>query len=96
MNDQKIAILDSSHSLFDAKTPGVSAVETDPVIDDLVLQPIPRMREIVTDSVRSGLQSGQLTVGKVAAIDIGVVCNASGVGPLTQAIHRQILEQLKS
>jgi mediator of RNA polymerase II transcription subunit 14 len=95
MNDQNIAILDSSHSLFDVQTPG-KTVTKDPVVDDLVLQPIPQMRDIVTDAVQNGLASGQLTMGKVAAIDIGVVCDASGVGPLTKAIHTRILEQLKT
>ncbi|KAF9484518.1 MED14-domain-containing protein [Pholiota conissans] len=94
MNDQNIAILDSSHSLFDVQTPG-KTVAGDSLLDNLVLQPIPRMREIVADAVQNGLASGQLTMGKVAAIDIGVICNASGVGVLMEAIHAQIVEELK-
>ncbi|KAF8972893.1 mediator complex subunit MED14-domain-containing protein [Flammula alnicola] len=93
MSEQRVAILDASHSLFDVQMPGKAVTRT-PAIDDLVLQPIPRMREIVTVAVQNGLASGQLAMGKVAAIDVGVITNASGVGPLTRAIHAQVLEQL--
>jgi mediator of RNA polymerase II transcription subunit 14 len=94
LNNQKVAILDASHSLFDVQMPG-KLVTKDPAIDDIVLQPIPRMRDIAIDVVRKGLAAGDLVAGKVAAIDVGIMCNAGGVNTLARAIHSQILEQLK-
>jgi mediator of RNA polymerase II transcription subunit 14 len=70
-------------------------VTKDPAIDDLVLQPIPGIRDIATDIVREGLAAGDLAMGKVAAIDVGVICDAGGVNSLARAIHTQVLEQLK-
>lgn len=87
MTSQRIAILDASHSLFDVG-------KKDPLIDGLVLQPIPRLREIVSEAVREGLASGKLAVGKIAAVDVGVVCNGGSVGVLTSAIHAQVLKEL--
>lgn len=97
MNEQRVAILDASHSLFDVHKAGTGtpAAAPDPLLEALVLQPIPRMREIAGSAVQSGLAAGALVAGKVAAIDIGVICNASGVGPLTRSIHRQIVEHLQ-
>ena len=63
--------------------------------DHLVLQPIPKIRDLVTDTVREGLASGDLTKGKVAAIDIGVICDDGGVNPLARAIHTQVLKYLR-
>lgn len=90
LSNQRIAVLDASHSLFDVQMPG-KAVEK----DYLVLQPIPQIRDIVTDVVRDGLAGGDLTTGKVAAIDIGVICDAGGVDPLARAIHTQVLKHLR-
>jgi len=70
-------------------------VTKDPSIDDIVLQPIPRMRDIAIDVVRKGLAAGDLAAGKVAAIDVGVMCNAGGVNTLARTIHTQVLDQLK-
>lgn len=95
MSEQRVAILDASHSLFDMQTSGKVAA-TDPVFDKLVLQPIPGMREIVREAVQTELGSGNVAIGKVAAIDVGVICNAAAVGPLTKIIHAQILDRLKS
>ncbi|KDR75325.1 hypothetical protein GALMADRAFT_249364 [Galerina marginata CBS 339.88] len=94
MSEQRVAILDASHSLFDIQIPG-KPPPNDPVIDGLVLQRIPRFRELMVNTVQEGLTSGKLTMGKIAAIDVGVVCDGAGVGFLTKAIHAQVLEQIK-
>jgi len=95
MSGQRVAILDASHSLFDVQMPGKTPAK-DPVVDGLVLQRIPRFREIVVNTVQEGLTSGKLTMGKIAAIDVGVVCDGAGVGFLTKVIHAQVLEQIKT
>ena len=90
MSNQRVAILDASHSLFDVQMPGKHLAK-----DHLVLQPIPQIRDIVTDVVREGLAGGDLTTGKVAAIDIGVICDDGGVDTLAKAIHFQVLKHLE-
>uniref|UniRef100_A0A8H8CQ10 Mediator of RNA polymerase II transcription subunit 14 n=1 Tax=Psilocybe cubensis TaxID=181762 RepID=A0A8H8CQ10_PSICU len=89
MTSQRVAILDASHSLFDAG-------KQNSLVDGLGLQPIPRLREIISEAVRKGLTSGTLPVGKIAAVDVGVVCNGGSIGFLTSAIHDQILKELDS
>lgn len=91
MSDQRIAILDASHSLFDVQ---ISKGLED--VDLLVLQPIPQFRDIVSEAVRTGLDAGNFKMGTVADIDVGVVCDATGVSLLTRLIHAQVLQKLES
>ncbi|KAF8813688.1 MED14-domain-containing protein [Phlegmacium glaucopus] len=95
MSDQRVAILDASHSLFDVQIPDKMA-RKEPDIDELVLQPIPQFRHIVSDAVRARLAAGDIKVGKVAVIDVGAVCDTTGVGTLTRSIHTQVLHKLES
>jgi mediator of RNA polymerase II transcription subunit 14 len=91
MSDQRVAILDASHSLFDVQTrKGLEEV------DQLVLQPIPQFRDIVSDAARTGLDAGILKMGKVAVIDVGVICDTAGVSMLTRLIHAQVLQKLET
>jgi len=91
MSDQRVAILDASHSLFDVQTrKGLDEV------DQLVLQPIPQFRDIVSDTVRTVLDAGNFKLGKVAVIDVGVICDTIGVAMLTRLIHVQVLKKLES
>ena len=91
MSDQRVAILDASHSLFDVQTR-----KGHDEVDQLVLQPIPQFRDIVSDAARTGLAAGNFKLGKVAVIDVGVICDTSGVGMLTRLIHAQVLQKLES
>jgi mediator of RNA polymerase II transcription subunit 14 len=95
MSEQRVVIMDASHSLFNLQTPG-NVPASDPILDDLILQPIPGMREIVKAAVKDEQVVAHTKSGKVTAIDIGVICNAAAVGPLTKIIHAQVLERLKS
>lgn len=95
MSGQRIAILDASHSLFDVQIPDKIA-RKEPEIDELVLQPIPQFRDIVSNAVRAHLDAGELKMGKVAVVDVGAVCDAAGVGILTRPIHTQVLQRLES
>ena len=93
MSDQRVAILDASHSLFDVQIPD-KMTKKEPEIDELVLQPIPQFRDIVSDAARTCLEAGELKMGRVAVIDVGAVCDATGVGILTRSIHSQVLQKL--
>jgi len=95
MSNQRIAILDASHSLFDVQIPDKSA-RKEPGIDALVLQPIPQFRDIVSDAVRSHLDAAEIQMGKVAVVDVGAVCDATGVGVLARSIHAKVLQTLES
>jgi mediator of RNA polymerase II transcription subunit 14 len=90
MSDQRVAILDASHSLFDVQTR--KGLE----VDQLVLQPIPQFCDIVSDAARTGLDAGILKMGKVAVIDVGVICDTAGVSMLTRLIHAQVMQKLET
>lgn len=89
-NMKRVMILDASHSLFDAR----NTAPRDPAVDNLVFQPIPRFREIISEAVGEGLTSKKLEKGEVVNVDVGVICNGEGVGVLTPVIHAQVLKGL--
>ena len=91
MSDQRVAILDASHSLFDVQT-RKGLVE----VDQLVLQPIPQFRDIVSDAARTGLDAENFKMGKMAVIDVGVICDTTGVRMLARLIHAQVLQKLET
>lgn len=95
MSDQRIAILDASHSLFGPNATDGNAMKIDHDLADLVLQPIPQFKEIVDIAVRDALAGGTLNSGKTAAMEVGMVCDAVGVRALTKVVHNQVLERLK-
>ena len=90
IRDQGIVVVDASHSLYG----GVPAPKSPSIVNNFALRPIPGMKEIVAKAVQEGLAARTLEPGKVAAIDVGVVCNAAGVGPLTRAIHSMVMARL--
>lgn len=102
MTEQRVVILDASHSLFTADDPlsmsnlkGKNVVRPPPTTEDdvLGLQPIPGFAEIVMDSIRDVASTG--TLGKVAPVDVGVVCDASAVRALGKVIHDRVRARLK-
>ncbi|KAF9559893.1 MED14-domain-containing protein [Agrocybe pediades] len=95
LTDQRVAIVDASHSLFDVQTSGKPTLTDSMDEDALGLQPIPHFGEIVATVVQEGHSSGMLSAGKVAAIGVGVVCNGEGVAVLTRAIHARVVEKLQ-
>lgn len=93
MSDQRVAILDGSHSVFDSSisdSPSASAHET--VDDGLGLKPIPRFEEIVKDAARTAT-SGDVQPGKVAVIDVGIICDTSVVRDFAKTIHARVWQQ---
>ncbi|KAF9528468.1 mediator complex subunit MED14-domain-containing protein [Crepidotus variabilis] len=95
MNDQRISVLDASHSLFGSRNLDPNAMRIDADIDNLVLQPIPQVKEIVAAAVKDALSAGILSSGKTAAMEVGIISDAVGIRALTKVIHAQVLERLK-
>ncbi|KAF5386160.1 hypothetical protein D9615_002363 [Tricholomella constricta] len=91
MSGRRVAILDGSYSLFDpaaSTTPSTSS-DTD---DTLGLRPIPQFTEIVTGVVRDMVSSERVQAGKIAVVDVGVICDTATVRDLGRAIHAKVLE----
>ncbi|KAJ7594646.1 mediator complex subunit MED14-domain-containing protein [Mycena floridula] len=81
MSDERVAILDASHSLFSSSSP-----TTGP----LTLQPIPRFEDIILTAVAdSGAKSRS-----IASIDVGLICDGENVGGLAWAIHKLVVARL--
>jgi mediator of RNA polymerase II transcription subunit 14 len=107
MTEQRVAILDASHSLFQAGNPpstlvgskGKNAAQPPSRKDQgsdqgtLGLHPIPGFAEIIVDAIRDTTSLGSL--GKIAPIDVGVICDASAVRALGRAIHDRVRARLK-
>ncbi|KAJ3571005.1 hypothetical protein NP233_g4045 [Leucocoprinus birnbaumii] len=100
MTNQRIAILDGSHSLYPASSPLSSSskpplpTSTSPRDVSQGLQPIPQFSEIIAEVVKYGLTTGEVRPGKIARIDSGVVCDCTAVRKLARAIHMRVVEVL--
>ncbi|KAJ7287402.1 mediator complex subunit MED14-domain-containing protein [Mycena rebaudengoi] len=92
MTNERVLILDGSRSLFNTgSSPSEERTDT-----QLGLQPIPRFREIVLDVVKSLISSGAASPGKIAPLDVGVVCETHVVRTLTGRIYAAVIEAVKS
>ena len=60
----------------------------------LGLRPIPGFSEIIVDAIRDATLTASL--GKIAPIDVGVVCDVSAVRALGRAIHDRLRARLKN
>lgn len=119
MTEQRVAILDGSHSLFPPGPPSSTLVSAaaagkekptkaqphpppppltrkgqDEGGSTLGLHPIPGFAEIILDSIRDVI-SMEGSLGKLAPVDVGVVCDASAVRALGRAIHDRVRARLK-
>ncbi|GLB37299.1 putative MED14-domain-containing protein [Lyophyllum shimeji] len=93
MSDRRIAIVDASYPLFD---PAASVTPPAPSPDTgymLGLQLIPRFKDIVTEVVRDLVATGKIQPGKIAVVDIGVICDTATVSDLARTITAKVLEQ---
>ena len=66
---------------------------------DECLQPIPRFREIISETVGEVLGSGATkektrVKGRVVPIEVGVTCDLSMVRVVAQTLHLKVLKQL--
>jgi len=100
MSEERIAILDASHSLFGSSSSSTTDTSTtdSAAKNSLVLQPIPHFREVVAKAVKDARSSSSSKFGssKIAVIEVGVICDAGGVRAISKALHSQILERLKT
>ncbi|KAF9497312.1 MED14-domain-containing protein [Pleurotus eryngii] len=85
MHDQKVVILDGSHSLF-------SKSSSDDDTSSLGLKPLPKLREAIAAAMKEVRATA--VRGRIAPINVGVVCDCAVVRPLAKALHAQILLQL--
>jgi mediator of RNA polymerase II transcription subunit 14 len=107
MTDQRVVILDGSRSLFlpinqlsiqadgsgnNVTRPPATSNSQDQGENTSSLQPIPGFDEIILDAIRDVTSTG--TLGKVAPIDVGVVCDASSVRAIGRAIHDRVRARL--
>ncbi|KAG6862349.1 hypothetical protein C0995_016047 [Termitomyces sp. Mi166 len=92
MTGQRVAILDASFSVFD---PAGSRSHTEAGVGDMLgLKPIPNFKSIVTDAVRDAISSGSIQPGKVAMIDVGVICHTVSVCELGRRIHQRLVSHI--
>ncbi|KAG5646818.1 hypothetical protein DXG03_002195 [Asterophora parasitica] len=87
---RRVAILDGSYSLFNPTATTTSA--SPDTGDTLDLRPIPQFKEIIGGVVRDMISSGLVEAGKVAVVDVGVICDTTNVRDLGRAIHAKVLE----
>lgn len=89
MTGQRIAILDSSRSLF-----GSSSSPTSSTSSDLhSLLPIPDFEALVIDAIKSVRIKDEHA--RVAYIDAGVICDSSFVSGIARALHERVLKKLR-
>ncbi|KAF8629115.1 hypothetical protein AX17_005701 [Amanita inopinata Kibby_2008] len=96
MSNQRLAILDGSHSLFDTHESKDTIFKSDDECRKLCLQPIPHFQEIVLDTVKEATLLDRHSLGQVAIIGPGVVCKTRTISVLGGAIHSRVLAQLKN
>ncbi|KAJ7188529.1 mediator complex subunit MED14-domain-containing protein [Mycena filopes] len=88
MTNQRVLILDGSHSLF--STGPVQPPEDS--TSELGLLPIPRFSEIVMEVVKQTLSTGAALPGKIAPLNTGVICQTDIVRTLGRAIYAAIVK----
>ncbi|KAM6502426.1 Mediator complex subunit MED14 domain containing protein [Amanita muscaria] len=93
MSQQRVAILDASHSLFDT-------IRSKNLADGnhkVGLQPIPQFQEILQSTVKKASESlanGQ-SLERVAILGVGIVCGTRSILALGRGIHNRVLARLK-
>ncbi|KNZ77769.1 Mediator of RNA polymerase II transcription subunit 14 [Termitomyces sp. J132] len=92
MTGQRVAILDGSFSLFDPT--GSRGPAEGGAGEMLGLKPISHFKDIVTNAVRDVVASGSVQPGKVAIIDVGVICHTVDVCQLGKSIHQRLVSHV--
>jgi mediator of RNA polymerase II transcription subunit 14 len=92
MTNQRVLILDGSHSLFSTGP----MQQPEDHIPELGLLPIPRFSEIVLEVVKKMLSSGAAPSGKVAPLNTGVICQTGFVRTLGRAIYAAVVDAMKT
>jgi mediator of RNA polymerase II transcription subunit 14 len=60
----------------------------------LGLRPLPHFDSIVTTVVKKALATGDVRAGKIARVDLGVICECADVRKLARAIHSGVADVL--
>lgn len=92
MRNERVAILDGAHSLFQAKEQ-LSNAKTAHAHDAVGLRAIPGFRQLVLDAIKD---VGAGVSGKMASIDVGVVCDAPVANAIGKALFSRVLTALKA
>lgn len=88
MTDDRAAIFDASYSFHPGKKDSSGDISmSEPTTSDSTLKPIPDYSTIVFDCVREALASESVVHGKIAPVDVAVVCDKSFIGPLIRAVY---------
>lgn len=94
MRNGRVCILDASHSLFVA----TSSTSSSPSASEsgLLLQPIPDLRQILVEALKElRTQESTMIEGKVAVVDVGIVCGIGVVKGIGRRVWSGIAQTLK-
>ncbi|KAF8893946.1 mediator complex subunit MED14-domain-containing protein [Infundibulicybe gibba] len=89
MGDKRIIILDGSYSLFDFKASNMDSP------DELGLLPIPHFQDIITSTIQELDPPTRTSLGKIALVDVGLICESQAVGMLGRALYTKMLAIIK-
>jgi mediator of RNA polymerase II transcription subunit 14 len=104
MTDDRVGIFDASHSFhsFSSSSPvklekdaSGDVVMSDTAVPDSTLISIPDYSSIVLACVRQALASEDAVPGKIAPVDVGVICDKSSVKSLIRAVYSQVAAKLQ-
>ncbi|KAF9268802.1 MED14-domain-containing protein [Marasmius fiardii PR-910] len=99
MTNRRVAILDASKSLYNTLT--THKTEDGDVVmfntndeSNLGLQPIPGFTDIIKDSIREAITSGDGQPGKVVTVDWGIVSDQASVKSMMKRVYEKVSERL--
>lgn len=96
MTDNRVGIFDASYSFHPGKKDSSGdIVMSEPALSDTTLKPIPSYSSIVLDCVRQALASGNAVPGKIAPVDVAVICDKASIKPLIRAVYTQVTAKLR-
>lgn len=96
ISGRRVLIIDGSHSIFgnDPQHASDDKEHLKTTTDrSLTLQPIPEFRRLLLEAIQEASSSKAL--GKVAQIDVGLICNARIVSVIAKPLHMKVLRRLK-
>ncbi|KAG7090906.1 hypothetical protein E1B28_009983 [Marasmius oreades] len=101
MANRRVAILDTSKSLYNTPSTHKDKTEDGDVImsntnyePNLGMRPILGFIDIVNDSIREAIRSGDILPGKVVSIDWGMVSDQAAVKSMMKRVHEKVAERI--
>lgn len=91
MTGQRVAILDASHSVFaqDSSAPRGKAKAQSIYDNGFLLQPIPGLKDMISEVLKEGLGNDVWTV------EVGAMCRVDAVKRVGKALHKRVLSKFK-